>query len=312
MSVMMFSLVLLGLLCMPFHGMANPFTQKKASPLEGPGQSAEPVTKKRPAGFGAAAPGNPGILMKIISLQKQSREKMTAMIHRAKTTEDIMPLIWVLGTALVYGMIHSAGPGHGKALAVSYVFGFKPGIARAVLFGNLLAFTHGMSGVGLVLLVKFVLQASMSASLASFTQITQIVSYSLISLLGLFLFFRQVIAWKGEKEREDGISPSDRQPSLYTALAVGMIPCPGVVLAMIFCMSMDLTFLGVLMGLAISAGMGLTISGVALVAVLSKSALLKGAGRSQKGAALLESVVEAFAGLMVAGLGLFSLLGVFY
>jgi ABC-type nickel/cobalt efflux system permease component RcnA len=312
MSMMMFALVLLGL-CMPFPGVVNPFTQTKAGQLEGAGQTAGPVIKKRPAEFGAQAPGKPGILMKLIFFQQQIREKMTALIHRAKTTEDIMPLIWVLGTALIYGIVHSAGPGHGKALAVSYVFGFKPGIARAVLFGNLLAFTHGMSGVGLVLLVKFVLQASMSSSLASFTQITQIISYSLISLLGIFLFIRQVIAWKARKKKsEEGISPPDRQPSLYTALAVGMIPCPGVVLAMLFCVSMDLTFFGILMGLAISTGMGLTLSGVALVAVLSKSALLKGTGRFKKGAALLESVVEAFAGLLVAGLGLFFLLGVFY
>jgi len=63
------------------------------------------------------------------------------------------------------------------------------------------------------------------------------------------------------------------------------------------------------MGLAISAGMGLTLSGVAVAAVLSKSALLKGAGRSRKGAVHLESVVDALAGLLVAGLGLFFLLG---
>ncbi|MCP4722332.1 MAG: hypothetical protein GY860_22970 [Desulfobacteraceae bacterium] len=310
-TMIMFAIVFLGLLCSPFPGAANPFTQKKAGQLEGPDQTSVSVPEKKPAGLGATSPGKPGIVRKIIILQQQIREKMIAMIQRAKNTGDILPLVWVLGAALVYGMIHSAGPGHGKALAVSYVFGFKPGIARALLFGNFLAFTHGMSGVGLVLLVKFVLQASMSASLASVTQVTQVMSYSLIILLGCFLFCRQAIAWKaGSRDREDKLLPTNQQPSLYAALAVGMIPCPGVVLAMLFCISMDLTLFGILMGLAISAGMGVTLSGVALVAVLSKSALLKGAGRSQKGAARLESVVEAFAGLMVAGLGLVFLLGV--
>ena len=282
--------------------LANPFTQKPASPPEPPAGAVQP---------GDTGAARPGILMKITLLQQRIKVKMTGLIREAKATGRLMPLVLVLGSAMIYGMVHSAGPGHGKALALSYIFGFKPGPARALAFGNLLAFSHGMSGFILVLGVKYIFEASVSASLASVTQVTQIASYSLITLLGCVLFVRPILAKPWEKPAGSGEQPSvesRRRPALWSALAMGMIPCPGVVLAMLFCLSMGLPLFGVLVGLAISTGMALTLSAIVLAAVLGKSALLYALPGNRAWAAAAETAVEALAGLILAGLGLLLLM----
>ena len=48
------------------------------------------------------------------------------------------------------------------------------------------------------------------------------------------------------------------------ALAVGLVPCPAVVMVMLFCLSMDALALGLVLAVFISLGMALTISGVVI------------------------------------------------
>ncbi|WDP92741.1 MAG: hypothetical protein HUN04_24670 [Desulfobacter sp.] len=277
---------------------ANPFTQKK----EG---AAPPRTEAvRPPQAGA----EPGFLMKITMAQQKIRAKMAGWIREARTRDNPMPLVWVLGAALVYGMVHSAGPGHGKAVALSYIFGFRPGVVRGLLFGNVLALSHGMSGVLLVLAVKFIFQASVGSSLESVTRATQILSYSLIALLGLFLFARSLKKWIFPPGAQ--ASECMTAPSLLSALAMGIIPCPGVVMAMLFCISMDLTLFGVLMGLSISLGMAATLSSVVLAGIFGKGLLVKGGVSAGAGAARMESCLESLAGLGVASMGILFLLAV--
>ena len=46
---------------------------------------------------------------------------MAALIRQAKTENRIMPLMVVILMAFGYGALHAAGPGHGKAVAVSFM-----------------------------------------------------------------------------------------------------------------------------------------------------------------------------------------------
>ncbi|MEH0020241.1 MAG: hypothetical protein V6Z89_11335 [Desulfobacter sp.] len=312
---------------------ANPFTRKNtAEPVqERPADparadrtaapqlpAAQPVQPPAPKLSPADPPPSPGFLLRITMWQQQIKQKMTAWIREAKTTGRIAPLLWVLGSALVYGMVHSAGPGHGKAVALSYIFCFKPSLPRALAFGNVLAFSHGMSGVVLVLAVKYLFQASMTGSLDRVTRITQLTSFSLIVLLGVVLFVRNFLKWmRGpapraqEHGREDECAalpePGSGRPPLLSAVAMGMIPCPGVVLAMLFSLSMGLPLFGVLLGLSISLGMALTLTLIVVAGVLGKSALLSAAARFLPGdsgtAERLEAAVEAMAGILVAIFG---------
>ncbi len=84
---------------------------------------------------------------------------------------------------------------------------------------------------------------------------------------------------------------------------VGGIPCPGVVMVMLFALSMDLIALGVVLGIAISMGMALTVSIVVMLAVSGKSVSLAVASKKPDRIMLMENVMKVVGGLALAAIG---------
>jgi ABC-type nickel/cobalt efflux system permease component RcnA len=294
---------------------ANPFTQKNANPVP---QHQDDVLQPAPRMPTSPTPGQAdralNMMERIIVFQMKIKKKMTVLIRQAKETGKAGPLLWVLAAGFVYGMVHSAGPGHGKALALSYIVSIKPTLPRALAFGNILAISHGMSGAVLVFCVKYLLQASMSGTLASVTRTTQIASYSLIIVLGLFLFLRKLPVLKKIKPKnnmsgEDTGAPMDAK-SILPAVFIGMIPCPGVVLSVLFCLSLGLPGFGMMLAFAITIGMASTLSLVVLAAMAGKAALLVPLSRRFSFAHNAGDILEAVAGIILSTLSLMLLITV--
>ena len=91
---------------------------------------------------------------------------------------------------------------------------------------------------------------------------------------------------------------------MLTAVAVGIIPCPGVVMVMLFSISLNLTWLGVLLAAVISFGMAATITGIIYTGMTGKAAALMVVSRFGNRVRIIESVIESVSGLLVMGLGL--------
>ena len=285
-------LILLPLLCETLPaGAQNPFLTKENSQQVSP-------TSTLP---------NPYIA-KIIIWQQKLNQKMTALTRRAKETSSLRPLLTLIVIAFVYGVIHAVGPGHGKAVAASYLISYGRKLSGGIIIGNLIALFHGLSGVGLVLAVHFVLQMGVSGPLESMTRTTQLVSYGLIVLLGAGLLTRSLILWRRRKSSENvdfDVSPdkSHRYP-LAMALTIGMVPCPGVVLVMLFCLSLNLIGLGLLLAFSVSLGMAVTISVVGVATLMGKSLALGALERRRGQAETIERILETAAALIIMTLGL--------
>ncbi|PIE62561.1 MAG: hypothetical protein CSA25_04490 [Desulfobacter postgatei] len=300
----------------PVTAQATPFTRKKTTDVpqhQDDALAPAPTVAKVPVPDSGTT-GNT-VMTRITHLQMKIKEKMTALIRQAKTTGEIGPLLWVLAAAFIYGMVHAAGPGHGKALALSYIVSIQPTRSKALAFGNLLAISHGMSGAALIFCVKFLLQASISGTLASVTRTTQIASYLMIIALGLFLFLCKLPVWKNSKpaKASSGESPGatmDAQ-SILAGVVIGMIPCSGVVLAVLFCLSLGLPGLGMMLACAITLGMASTLSVVVLTAMAGKAALLAPLPRRFSFADNAGDLLEALAGLILCTMSLMLLLSVF-
>lgn len=300
---------------------ANPFTRKSTNPApqhqDDSLQPAPEVSISPTPGSGGPDSSIPGssIMERIIFFQMKIKEKMTALIRQAKNTGKVGPLLWVLAAAFVYGLLHAAGPGHGKALALSYIISIKPTLPKALAFGNVLAVSHGMSGAALVFCVKFILHTSISGTLASITRTTQIASYSLIIILGLFLFLRKLPVWKKiipvNDTSVEKIRATMDAKSILPAVFMGMIPCPGVVLAVLFCLSLGLSGFGIMLACAITLGMAATLSLVVLMAMAGKAALLAPLPRRFSFAKNSGDILEALAGLILCAISLMLLLTVF-
>lgn len=246
--------------------------------------------------------------VKIVFWQHQLREKMSQLIREAKSEKKIAPIALLATFAFLYGVIHSTGPGHGKAVALSYILTCKPKLSQSLLFGNLVALTHGFSGIFLVLSVKFIIHVSITRSLETMTYVTQIISFSLICVMGLILFLKSLPNWFRKAPAGNKTQTWLFTGPFATAFAVGLIPCPGVVMVMLFALSLNLNGLGILLGSCITAGMASTITLVILAGMSGKSVILKLSGRQEKLRYIVENSIETIAGLLVATLGLIMLL----
>jgi len=280
---------------------------------QNPFTSSETVisSKTRPENFTRPKKQN-SFLVKITELQQQLNSKMASMIRETKKTGSIKPLLTLIITAFIYGVIHAAGPGHGKAFALAYLVSENRSIYTAFLFGNMIAFFHGLSGTGLVLLLHFILQTGVAKSLGSVTNITQIISYSLIAMLGAVLFIKNgwQIFWqkeikpdKNKTEEPEGSRVAGRSGTFVAALIVGGVPCPGVVLVMLFALSMNMTGLGLALAFALSFGMAVTISIVVAAGLAGKKILLGSMQKHANFAGIAQRIIETTASVLLMLLG---------
>ncbi len=290
-SIILFYIFLFLLSSLSIGAAQNPFTSK---------------TEKNH--IAVVLPVKNRFFVKIVSWQHQLREKMSQLIREATAKKKITPILLLTLFAFLYGVVHSAGPGHGKAVALSYILSCKPSLQQSLIFGNLVAITHGISGIVLVLSVKYILQASITQSLENMTYITQIISFSVIGLIGLMIFIKSLFSWFSDPGK------TAKKPTLLftnpfaTAFAIGLVPCPGVVMVMLFAISLNLTGLGIVLGVCIAAGMASTITLVVLAGMSGKAAVLKLSDQNSKRHRLLENAMESISGLLVASLGLILLL----
>ena len=248
------------------------------------------------------------LYIKIIIWQRCLKEKMVSLIQQNKTSNSIRPLIFLFMAAFAYGVIHAAGPGHGKALALSYVFTQRPKYLQGLLFSNAMAISHGISGILFVLFIRIILNTNIVKNLENVTHITQIISYSIIACYGLGIVLNNIcklINRQNAKQKHFSRKHSMKyaNPFLF-ALVVGSIPCPAVVMVMLFALSMDLITLGLLLGITISIGMAVTISLVVIISISGKVASFSVIAKKAAQTMLIERWVEMFAGLALMTLGI--------
>ena len=290
-------LILIPLIC-------GSVTVKAQNPFLSP-KSSQPVLQK--------SASQSLFLSKITLWQLQLKEKMTVLVRRAKANDSITPWLVVLMIAFGYGALHAAGPGHGKAVAISFISSRNASLGSGLLFGTLIAFCHGFSGIICVLGLYYFLKGGISGTLGTVSHITQVVSYSLIALLGFgiliknsySLFFKSKLKPEADSGAP-GAQANDAKESklafVLWAVTVGVVPCPGVIMVLLFCLSLNMLGLGLWLAVFISLGMATTISLVVVSVVLGRGLSLRSV--SEKRVAVVEKVLGVVSGMAITALGL--------
>ena len=255
----------------------------------------------------------PGSILKtVVHWQLELRTRMSGFAKQIKQRPWGRAFWLFMLASLAYGAAHALGPGHGKVFAVSY-FLDRPGpLVLGVLFGNLSMFFHVLSAAVLVFAGTFVLETTASGLVQDVGLTLEGVSYAMLLTIGVSLTalrFKGLVRDEDRKERQGQPGRSSLKPLLVTALAAGLVPCPGAALVLLFCISLGLPVAGFLSLVAISAGMGATISAFGVAAIGSchwLAGLAKGRGRLfravQHGVGLFGALAMAvMGGLLLAG-----------
>jgi ABC-type nickel/cobalt efflux system permease component RcnA len=178
-----------------------------------------------------------------------------------------------LGAALFWGMAHALSPGHGKAIVTAYLVGQRGTPRHAALLGLIVTVTHtvGVFALGLVtlLLSRFIVPDELYPWL-------NLVAGVLVVAIGA-----SVLHARWEQRRAHGHGHHhhhhhDHDLSRRSLIAVGvsggLLPCPSALVVLLAAISLHRVAFGMLLVVAFSAGLALTITGIGLVAVLARGA----------------------------------------
>ncbi len=205
------------------------------------------------------------------SLQHTLNKKVSALGRNFKDSFSFLLLIKLFFLGFIYGLIHALGPGHGKVFVTTYFSARKSKFRYGLLMGIFIAIFHVFSAVILVSLFYFVLKASILRSVNNNEHIIKLISYSIIMAIGLFMFIRQF--FHKNSDSRNLLQENNLKDSLIFSIIVGIVPCPGTSMLMIFFISLNYYWLGVLIASSMAVGMAATIAliGMGVIAMKNKT-----------------------------------------
>lgn len=254
-----------------------------------------------------AAPGMMpnALLQTIVGWQIRLRTSMTALAKDIQTTPMGRSFWLFMLAAMAYGAAHALGPGHGKAFAVAFFLERPSSPALGLLFGNLSMLCHVLAAAILVFAGKYLVEKTASGLVNDTGFLLEGISYALLGVIGLVMVAKRIFSRFSSNEKNSRTtSGSGRKDLLFTALAAGMVPCPGASLVLLFCISLGIPATGLAALGSISLGMGTTISAVSLLTIYSRSLISRAPKSQSKAAHVLQSVLPYVGGSCMAGLGI--------
>jgi ABC-type nickel/cobalt efflux system permease component RcnA len=203
--------------------------------------------------------------------------------------------------ALFWGSAHALTPGHGKSIVAAYLVGSRGRARDALALGGIVTLTHtiGVFALGLVTLAlsEFIVPEDLYPWL-------NLVSAVLVVCVGVVVLRERIRAALGSPSRlhshghghshaheqshghhhHEGMTDEEHAQAhlpaagtgwrglLAVGISGGIIPCPTALVVLLAAISLHRVAFGMLLIVAFSAGLALSITGVGLVAVLAKRA----------------------------------------
>jgi ABC-type nickel/cobalt efflux system permease component RcnA len=269
---------------------------------------------------------------------------MSGAIRRMRG-EKANAAVWTLMLlSLGYGVFHAAGPGHGKAVISAWLLATESELRRGVLIAFLSSLIQALTAIVIVTVLLLVV-SRVGSTARDVAGVLESASYGLIGLMGLFLiwtaFRPHAHAASYHRGHDHGHShghhhhhhhhedhqhdescghahvPEAAQVrgewslarAFSLAFAVGIRPCTGAILVLVFANALGLYWAGIASTLVMALGTFVTVSLIAGLAVYSKKLALRLAARESKWLDWTAFGLRLGGGLVIAALGGLLLLG---
>ena len=319
----------------------SPITNAQTQPTQSPGQAAPaprsflPPKAESGVAAPAAQPSGPlgGAYAWILARQQEINRSLADAIRRLKAGDGFSAALLLGGLSFAYGILHAAGPGHGKAVISSYVLADGRTMRRGVMLAFMAAFVQALSA--LVLVAVLVLAMKSTRTTITNTEMwLERASWAFVALFGAWLLWRQVkpliaggtagsahahAAHHDHGHHDHGHAAHSHahhdhrheghahaggdvcdtcghahmpapealerdwswRRALTLAFAIGIRPCTGAILVLVFAISQGLMWAGVFATFAMAIGTAITVSALAALAVGSRDLATRLAGHHQ-------------------------------
>lgn len=231
----------------------------------------------------------PQVMMKSIIWQREVNHQMSGLL-KAVAENPAKAGGSLLAFSFVYGVLHALGPGHGKIVITTWLATHPSKLKSSIGLTLASSLLQGGVAIALVVVVLSLLQLpARQLHMSSFW--LEKGSYALVGVLGLILCWRALkkLCALLKKPTFKSFTPhhvhdehcgcghqhlptqeqlqngDDWRARLMIILSMGMRPCSGAIMVLLFSKIIGVFGWGMLSALAMAAGTSLTISSLALL-----------------------------------------------
>lgn len=284
--------------------------------------------------------------------QRTFHQQFTQFLIHVKSDPFGTGLLLV-GVSFLYGVLHAAGPGHGKIIISTYLATQPTKFKRSLLLTLFSALMQGIVAIVMVSCLLILLKLS-SRQLRYGEYMLELVSYILIIFLGLFLCYRNAKKWyraikqayakpyiyksfrpmnahsfshthqtahlececcghRHLPNADELAKPSHWYSDLMIIISIGMRPCSGALVMLVFAYSIGVYGWGMIATMSMSIGTAITTSLFALLVYcarqIAEKLLQKQASLSHHGLKIIFGFLAIMGGLLFVVMGLLLALG---
>ena len=224
--------------------------------------------------------------------QRRIQQSLATSLRDVQSGSGSLAL-WTLAIVCFgYGVVHTLGPGHGKAVVVAYFLDSTRPRAwiEGIFAGGWIAFTHTLAALLLAAALKAFATVGLFGALREVRNV-EIVSYTLILLIGLWRLWVGLTGRLHEHSHGDHDhdhahrhhhEPPRRTVAGWLLLtAAGIAPCAGALVVILLSIALGVIWAGVIGVIAIAFGMAITLAAIGMASMVAHR-LIIGDGRSQE------------------------------
>jgi ABC-type nickel/cobalt efflux system permease component RcnA len=272
----------------------------------------------------------------LLAKQSEFYREMSATIRAAKSDGSA---IWtLLAISFAYGIFHAAGPGHGKAVISSYLVANQETAWRGIVLSFASALMQALVAVVIVAVGAWLLNVT-AKTMCGAEKTIEIASYALIALFGARLVWTKGGAFISALQAQPALAvaahdhhdhhhghhhhdhdhvdddhsghshgpmpdelagPGGWRRGLAAILTVGIRPCSGAILVLVFSLAQGLFWAGIAATFVMGLGTAITVATIAVVAVFAKDIARRlSEGRDRGGVLVMRGIEFGAAGLVL-------------
>lgn len=234
--------------------------------------------------------------------QRQIQQSLSTALRDIQSGSGSLALWTLTAVCFGYGVAHTLGPGHGKAVVVAYFLdSTKPRAwIEGIFAGAWIAFTHTLAALLLAGALKMFYAVGLLGALREVRNV-EIVSYVLILLIGFWRLWAGITGRLHEHSHGHGhahdhdhhhhghdhghhhevAAPRRTIAGWLLLTAAGIAPCAGALVVILLSLALDVLWAGIIGVIAIAFGMAITLAAIGM-ASMAAHRLIIGDGRSQE------------------------------
>lgn len=279
------------------NGIPNAFG-KKAAPGTGGKRIASVGLALLAVGVFFAVRSHPEVSRAFVSMVRYFDGLVRSGLRGIRENPAPGALLAFGGVSFLYGLVHAAGPGHGKALVVAYFLRRRQSWKQAFLLAGIISSVHTVGAIAFSFLFAMLLKGAGAFFKIKMQGYFIVASGVAIAIIGSILLFRK---YTGRGDNESHASRVDN-PVLLGLLA-GIVPCPAAMLIMMFSIAHGIIAPGLISVLGISLGMFLLLGAIGALTIYGRERVLRSLDGSGDGM-VITSVLEYLSLALVISIGL--------